>query len=108
MQEYYKDKEVEGCTFKPDMVTHNKKQQAEKRALDKFIEDQYAYLEKVKKKAENARNQAVVDKEAIQNPVIDDYSKQLIEEKMGDRKNQNTYDRLFNLHPRGQKPGQQS
>lgn len=38
MQEYYKEKEVEGCTFKPDLVTQ-KKQQAEKRALDKFIED---------------------------------------------------------------------
>ena len=33
MQDMYKDKELDGCTFQPDLVTQ-KKQQVEKRALD--------------------------------------------------------------------------
>mmetsp|Transcript_9223 Transcript_9223/g.6997 ORF Transcript_9223/g.6997 Transcript_9223/m.6997 type:complete len:100 (+) Transcript_9223:416-715(+) len=70
LQEQYKDKDMEGCTFKPDLVTQKKKQ-AEKRALDQFIADQYAYLEKVKLKAEQARNQASEEKDQLQNPQID-------------------------------------
>lgn len=40
LQDESKDKEVEGCTFKPDLSTTKKEGDTNKRDLAKFLEDQ--------------------------------------------------------------------
>lgn len=44
MKQMQEEKELEGCTFAPQMKT-KKKNQPEKRDLSKFLEDQQKYLE---------------------------------------------------------------
>ena len=52
-QDEVKEKEVEGCTFKPDLSTTKKEGLENKRDLDKFLEDQKVFLERVHKKKED-------------------------------------------------------
>jgi hypothetical protein len=94
-QEETKDKDLEGCTFKPVLVT-GQAGQVPKRNLDQFLEDQKKFTERVNKKLEDKKNVAL-EGSVIMNPSIDLKSKQIIEEKMADRKNKATYDRLYEL-----------
>lgn len=54
-------------------------------------------MEKVKKKNEDSRAQNSQVETSTQQPSIDETSRRIIEEKMGDRKNQPTHERLYNL-----------
>jgi len=42
--------------------------------------------------------QASIENDSIMNPQIDETSRKIIEEKMGDRKNKPTYERLYDLN----------
>lgn len=44
------EKELEGCTFAPQMLTKKKNNAGDKRDLNKFLEDQKKYLEMKQKK----------------------------------------------------------
>lgn len=57
LQDESKDKEVEGCTFKPDLSTTKKEGDTNKRDLAKFLEDQQQFLQKVSKKKEDLGTQ---------------------------------------------------
>ncbi len=51
-QDEVKDKDMEGCTFKPELVTHHSN---DKRSLDQFLGDQKRFQERVSKKIEDAK-----------------------------------------------------
>lgn len=94
-QDEVKDKDLEGCTFKPELVTHHS---TDKRTLDQFLGDQKRFQEKVHKKIEDAKEQNSQQEQSIMSPHIDETSARIVEEKMGDRKNKTTYDRLYDLN----------
>lgn len=54
MQDEYKDKDLEGCTFHPQILAHNTDNQS-KRNLDQFLEDQKRFQERVHKKIEDVK-----------------------------------------------------
>lgn len=95
-QDELKDKDLEGCTFQPELVTHTASEP--KRNLDQFIQDQHKFLEKVNKKREDAKQQATQEETSVMHPNIDETSRRMVEEKMADRKNKPTYDRLYELN----------
>ncbi len=66
MQDYAKDKELEGCTFKPELVT----EQNRKRTLKQFLDDQSRFVENVKLKTESVAKDAVQLESQMQHPVI--------------------------------------
>jgi hypothetical protein len=55
-------------------------------------------LEKVSKKIEDTKNYNTNEETSTMHPNIDEYSKRLVEEKMGDRKNKPTHERLYDLN----------
>lgn len=62
------------------------------------MEDQKKFLEKINKKTEDLKQQANEANASTLNPNIDETSRRIIEEKMGDRKNKPTYERLYELN----------
>ena len=96
LQDEVKDKELDGCTFHPEI---NKAQEnAKKRNLEEFLEDQKKFLEKVSKKTEDMQVQRKNEDESIMHPSIDETSRKIIEEKMADRYNKPTHERLYELN----------
>ena len=58
LREYLADKEIEGCSFEPEMISRKKNEQIEKRPLDQFLDDQKRFLElRSQKVAELAEEQ---------------------------------------------------
>ncbi len=55
LQDEFKDKELDGCTFHPDI--NKTSDPSKKRKLDEFLEDQKKFLEKVHKKKEDMHYQ---------------------------------------------------
>lgn len=66
--------------------------------MDQFLEDQKKFVEKVNKKQEDMRQQASDANVSTLHPSIDETSRRIIEEKMGDRKNKPTYERLYEMN----------
>ena len=62
------------------------------------MEDQRRFLEKVSKKQDDLKAQVSNDKESTLRPNIDETSRKIIEEKMGERKNKPTYERLYEMN----------
>ena len=90
-----KDKELEGCTFKPEI---NHYEGDHKRSLNQFIEDQKKFQEKVKKKTEDLTVQTSQMNASTLHPTIDETSRKIIEEKMAERGSKPTYERLYDLN----------
>jgi hypothetical protein len=65
MQDEYKDKDLDGCTFHPQLMTHHG---SDKRNLDKFLEDQKRFQEKIHKKIEDVKQHATKEEESIMHP----------------------------------------
>ena len=105
-QDETKDKDLEGCTFQPELVAQTNHQEP-KRNLDQFIQDQQKFLEKVNKKREDAKQQNAIDETSVMHPSIDETSKRIVEEKLADRKNKPTHERLYNLNKELQQKKQQ-
>ncbi len=78
-QDETKDKELDGCTFKPDMVTAKPEGQA--RTLDQFLQDQSKFVENVKAKNENTAKGAHERDSTFEKPMIDANSRKMAEDK---------------------------
>ena len=96
-QDEIKDKDLEGCTFQPELVTRSNQEQPT-RNLDQFIQDQQKFLDKKNKKREDAKQQNALEETSIMHPTIDETSKRIVEEKLGDKRNKPTHERLYELN----------
>ena len=80
MKQIKEEKELEGCTFAPQMVA---KKKGEKRDINKFLEDQNKYLE-LKRQRENERKEKKLqDEQSVMNvaPVVNEKSRKMLEKK---------------------------
>ena len=50
-----KDKDLEGCTFRPSLVTENYPTSQKKRTMNEFLEDQEKFMAKKNQKAEERK-----------------------------------------------------
>lgn len=96
MQEDLKDKDLEGCTFKPQIYSVEEGYQ--KRNLDQFLADQQRFMERVSKKKEDVKNQVVEVEVSTMHPQIDETSKRIVEEKLAEKRNKPTHERLYELN----------
>lgn len=64
--------------------------------MNQFLEDQKKFQEKVNKKKEELKLET--QDQVYSGPAIDEGSKKIIEEKMGERKNKPTYERLYEMN----------
>ena len=55
-------------------------------------------MEKVNKKIEDAKQQTATDEVSVMHPTIDERSKRIVEEKLGDRRSKATHERLYDLN----------
>jgi len=96
------EKEMDGCTFKPDITpqsTRKNSSKSKRRNLDEFLHDQELYEEKKMydisiQKEEIQHNE---EKELLFRPSIDPISRQLIEKTRHEEKEKLIYDRLYQL-----------
>jgi hypothetical protein len=81
MQDEMKDKEVEGCTFHPDISISQNFQSGDKnkRTMDQFLEDQRRFQEKVHKKTEELKAKSSVENESIQHLSLAEGSLKILE-----------------------------
>ncbi len=77
------DKELDGCTFAPQMMTKKKKNVAQPRDLNKFLEDQQRYEEARKEKFNKRKEQELQNEVAIAapRPVMNAKSKRMLARK---------------------------
>lgn len=83
LKQIQEEKELKGCTFAPQMLT-KKKNQGEKRDLNKFLEDQQKYLELKQKKQLERKEKALQSEQSVMAPVpmVNEKSKKLLEKKL--------------------------
>ena len=74
------EKELEGCTFAPQLQTKKKQ---EKRDLNKFLEDQKKYLEMKEQKQIERKEKAQIQEQSklATQPFINEKSKKILEKK---------------------------
>lgn len=97
MQAEAKDKDQEGCTFKPKIYSVEEGYQ--RRDLGQFLEDQYNHVAKVTKKIEDAKAQTQIEEENTMHPQIDEVSRKIVEEKLAEkRQGKPVYERLYELN----------
>ena len=80
LKQIQEEKELEGCTFAPQMLTKKR----EKRDLGKFLEDQQKYLEMKQKKQLERQEKALFNEQSVMAPVplVNEKSKRLLEKKL--------------------------
>ena len=84
MKQMQEEKELEGCTFAPQMLTKKKNTTAgEARDLNKFLEDQQKYLEKKRQKADERKEKALQSEQSVMvtQPMVNQKSKRMLEKK---------------------------
>eukprot|EP00347_Sterkiella_histriomuscorum_P000078 403377271 len=84
MKQMQEDKELEGCTFAPQMATKKKAAQpTEKRDLNKFLEDQNKYLEMKRQKQEERKEKQLQSEQSVMvsQPMVNEKSKKMLEKK---------------------------
>ena len=78
-------KEMEGCTFAPQLATKKKKRgtEGEARDINKFLEDQKKYEEQRRLKAIERKERLLMNEASVMNtgPVINSKSKKILEKK---------------------------
>jgi hypothetical protein len=81
MKQIQEEKELEGCTFAPQIVT--KRKNPEKRDLNKFLDDQQKYLEMKQQKQINLQQKHLQNEQSVMNtqPAINEKSKRMLEKK---------------------------
>jgi hypothetical protein len=98
MLEEKSEKEMEGCTFQPETFKPKGQEQQQQRTHEQFLEDQRKFQEKVKNKTKELNEQQHSSQDVTLQPIICELSKKIIEDKMADRKNQPTHERLYDLN----------
>lgn len=88
-----KDKDLEGCTFKPVMETHHEG----RRNFDQFLNDQSKFLTSRDEKLKHQTEQRTQETVSITNPHVLNSSKRMAEAMEG-RKGVDTKERLYNLN----------
>ena len=86
MKGILEEKEMDGCTFAPQLATKKKKKnQAEPRNMQKFLEDQAKYEEQRRQKLNERKEKKLEQEIQIQKaqPMINKKSKKMIEKKAG-------------------------
>jgi len=110
-QEEIKDKDLDGCTFKPQLVSHHKSSTGAEggshRNFDKFVEDQQKYLELKKERAEQRKNEASIQETSLEAPMVCEGTLHIIEGKE-DRKSKPTYERLYELNKSKQQTAEEA
>lgn len=97
MQEELQDKDLEGCTFQPQIYSVEEGYQ--KRNLDQFLEDQQNFVRKITKKIEDVKQKTAQIEEGTMHPQIDDVSRKIVETKLAEKREAKPiYERLHDLN----------
>jgi len=97
MQAENKDKDMEGCTFSPEIYSVEEGYQ--KRNLEQFLEDQQNFVTKVTKKIEDEKMRASMMEDNAMHPQIDEQSRRIVEEKLAEKRgNRPIHERLYDLN----------
>ncbi len=80
MKKIKEEKELEGCTFAPQMVA---KKKGEKRDINKFLEDQNKYLEMKKLRENERKEKALQQEQSVMHitPAVNEKSRKMLEKK---------------------------
>lgn len=96
MQAEFKDRDIEECTFQPQIYSVEEGYQ--KRNLDQFLEDQNNFVRKITKKIEEVKTREQYA-ESMQYPNIDETSRKIVEEKLAEKRyNKPIHQRLYELN----------
>lgn len=96
MLDEIKDRETDGCTFKPQINAYPEGEK--KRSVNRFLEDQQKFLERKRNNTENLKQQISQQNASTMQPSIDETSRKIIEGKATERSSKPTYERLYDMN----------